>query len=96
MVSLFAFFRQCCKGGDLWSMVPYSEAEAARIISSICSAISYMHSRHITHRDLKFENIIFEKRGQGAVVKLIDFGLGRKYAADARFMFDICGTLYTM
>lgn len=86
---------QCCVGGDLYSMVPYTEAEAARITASICSAISYMHSRHITHRDLKFENVIFEKKGKGAVVKVIDFGLGRQYAANARYMFDICGE-YTL
>ena len=39
---------------------------------------------------------MFEKRGQGAIVKIIDFGFGKRYAQDARFLFDICGTLYTM
>ena len=50
---------QCCEGGDLWSMVPYTEAEAARILSSICSAVSYMHSNNITHRDCKFFIFIY-------------------------------------
>ena len=35
---------------DLYSRDPYSEDEAARIISSILSAISYMHQRQIIHR----------------------------------------------
>lgn len=43
---------ELCSGGDLYSRDPYTEAEAARIVSSILSAIAYMHSKNITHRDL--------------------------------------------
>jgi serine/threonine protein kinase len=36
---------ELCSGGDLYSRDPYPEAEAARIVTSILSAISYMHSK---------------------------------------------------
>ena len=47
---------EVCTGGDLYSRDPYTELEAARIITSILSAIAYMHSRNVAHRDLKYEN----------------------------------------
>ena len=40
-------------GGDLYARDPYTEEEAARITTSILSAISYIHSKNIIHRDLK-------------------------------------------
>lgn len=44
---------ELCNGGDLYSRDPYTEEHAARIVSSILSAIAYMHSKNILHRDLK-------------------------------------------
>jgi serine/threonine protein kinase len=46
---------ELCSGGDLYSRDPYKEEEAARIVSSILSAIAYMHSKNMAHRDLKYE-----------------------------------------
>jgi calcium-dependent protein kinase len=65
---------ELCSGGDLYSRDPYTEDEAARISSSILSAISYMHSKDVCHRDLKYENILFATNNPKAEVKLIDFG----------------------
>lgn len=41
---------ELCSGGDLYSRDPYTEEEAARITSSILSAVSYMHDHGIVHR----------------------------------------------
>jgi serine/threonine protein kinase len=46
---------------------------AHKIISDICHALNYVHSKQIIHRDLKPENILITYNGQN--VKLIDFGL---------------------
>lgn len=73
---------ELCWGGDLYSRDPYTEDEAARIAASILSAVRYMHSRRIVHRDLKYENILFAHDGPLAEIKLIDFGLSKKYASD--------------
>lgn len=66
-------------GGDLYARDPYTEEEAARITSSILSAIAYMHSKNILHRDLKYENILFVNNSPKAEVKLIDFGLSKVF-----------------
>jgi serine/threonine protein kinase len=46
--------------GDLFSRLPYTEVQAALITKQILSAVAYLHSRRIVHRDLKLENIMFE------------------------------------
>ena len=46
---------------------------AVKIISEICDALSYMHSKQVVHRDLKPSNIMLTYNGNN--VKLIDFGL---------------------
>ena len=38
---------EACSGGDLYTRDPYSEAQASRIITSILSALSYMHGKGI-------------------------------------------------
>jgi len=86
---------QACEGGDLNKYAPYSEEEAARIVKYVCSALQYMHDKHVMHRDLKFENIMFETEGRTSTIKIIDFGLSKKYKPN-RCSYDYCGTLYTM
>jgi serine/threonine protein kinase len=87
---------ELCSGGDLYSRDPYTEEEAARITSSILSAISYMHHRGIVHRDLKYENILFVSDNPKAEVKLIDFGLSKTYSHSGQNMTEGVGTIYTM
>ena len=48
-----------------------NEADAQRMFCQLVSAVKYMHSRKLVHRDLKLENIIVNFRKH---VKLIDFG----------------------
>ncbi len=38
-----------------------------------------MHDHGVVHRDLKFENIMFEYDGADSPIKVIDFGLSRKF-----------------
>lgn len=44
------FTMEALSGGDLYARDPYTEGDAARIITAILSAIAYMHSKKIVHR----------------------------------------------
>lgn len=51
------------------------QESAARVwTSQICDAVKYLHDLHITHRDLKLENILLDKRLN---IKLCDFGFAK-------------------
>ena len=63
---------ELCDGGDLYTRLPYSEKRAAGITGKLMSAIKYMHDHGIVHRDLKFENIMFENKSDNAEIKVID------------------------
>lgn len=63
-------------GCSLDSLLPrgaIGKTLATKIISELCDALSYMHSKQIVHRDLKPSNIMLTYNGNN--VKLIDFGL---------------------
>lgn len=88
---------EICNGGDLYSRRPYSEKESARIVQKLLSAVHYLHEKRIVHRDLKFENIMFENTSESAEVKLIDFGLSKKFLhGHQTLMFGCVGTIHTM
>lgn len=86
---------ELCHGKSLFHFVkkrkPHSripEAEAAPIFRQIVSAVSYMHSLAIVHRDLKLDNVLIDENNE---VKLIDFGFSSGCAADEK-LTSACGT----
>lgn len=70
-------------GGELFEYITnqdhLSENEAAWIFSQIIKSLIYCHRNKITHRDLKPENFMFKSKEKGSTLKLIDFGLSRKF-----------------
>jgi serine/threonine-protein kinase len=52
--------------------------EAAGILAQVCEALTYLHSKGITHRDLKSSNLKVNAYGE---VKLLDFGIAFKEGA---------------
>lgn len=68
-------------GGELFERVAETggmeEEAVAKLTVQLLRSIGYLHARGVVHRDLKTENIIFEKRG-GDSIKLIDFGLATR------------------
>ena len=62
----------------------FIETDCAKIIKQILLALSYMHKRNITHRDIKLENIVFESKDHKDMgIKVIDFGLSCVFDPDA-------------
>ena len=62
-------------GGNLCSYVKLKkrldETEARAIFQQLASAIAYLHSLNIVHRDIKLENILIDGRRN---IKITDFG----------------------
>lgn len=65
---------ELCSGGPVLSRCPYTEKMASRVIRQVCSAVAYLHSKHIVHRDIECSNIIFATDDKNSDIKLVDFG----------------------
>ena len=93
----FHIVMELCQGKEVFDNIAnhgyMPEKKVVNIIFKVLLAIAHCHSRGITHRDLKPENILFESLKPDAEIKLIDFGLSRKYAKDEK-MHTILGTPY--
>ncbi len=64
--------------GTIASPTGYTEAQAATIAIQLLSALSFLHSQGIVHRDVKPENILLvSDNDDDLTVKLSDFGLAR-------------------
>eukprot|EP00183_Erythrolobus_madagascarensis_P003110 CAMPEP_0185852698 /NCGR_PEP_ID=MMETSP1354-20130828/15865_1 /TAXON_ID=708628 /ORGANISM="Erythrolobus madagascarensis, Strain CCMP3276" /LENGTH=432 /DNA_ID=CAMNT_0028554011 /DNA_START=160 /DNA_END=1458 /DNA_ORIENTATION=- len=95
-------------GGDIRTCLnrqrhAFSGEQVLRFAEQMLSAISYLHSRGIVHRDIKLENFVVCSRANGSensdavggpTVKLIDFGMvfWRKPGGELRSTHS-CGTL---
>jgi calcium-dependent protein kinase len=93
--------QEMCGGGDLFDRLDaqpeehYSEAQCARLIKQILSAVRYIHSKGIIHRDLKLENFLFDNNGPNAELKMIDFGLSKHFNVGDTHHEPV-GTRYTV
>lgn len=59
---------------DLVAEGPLPQAEAARIVEQVLTALEYSHRAGVIHRDIKPGNIMLARNGQ---VKVMDFGIAR-------------------
>jgi calcium-dependent protein kinase len=93
----FHLVMELCTGKEVFDQILeegyITEQRVAQIIYKVTSAICYCHFIGITHRDIKPENILFESSENDGEIKLIDFGLSRKYNKNEK-MHTILGTPY--
>eukprot|EP01029_Cantina_marsupialis_P032173 TRINITY_DN95_c1_g2_i2.p1 TRINITY_DN95_c1_g2~~TRINITY_DN95_c1_g2_i2.p1 ORF type:complete len:682 (+),score=222.40 TRINITY_DN95_c1_g2_i2:232-2046(+) len=82
---------ECAVGGNLCSYVKYRRRldanEARTIFVQIVNALDYLHSMNVIHRDVKLENILFDKH---RCIKMVDFGFSVRNATKKLKIF--CGT----
>ncbi|XP_037322554.2 serine/threonine-protein kinase 36 [Pungitius pungitius] len=65
------------------------ESQVREIACQLVSALYYLHSHRILHRDMKPQNILLGKSG---VVKLCDFGFARAMSVSTMVLTSIKGT----
>lgn len=79
-------------GGELYNVLEregkFDENRARMIFSQIMEGVKYFHSKKISHRDLKLENILV---GDFDRPKISDFGLSN-YMKDGEFLKTNCGS----
>lgn len=101
------FLAYSIEGGELFDRViddefVLTEKTCTILIRQLCEAMEFIHSNNILHLDLKPENILCLTR-EGNRIKVIDFGLARRYDPDKKLQvskvkmaFDlsiVCGSL---
>ena len=68
---------ELCSGGELLDSIikngNFDESQTALYLKQILSAVVYLHSLNIVHRDLKLENLLIE-HSRSSNIKIIDFG----------------------
>ena len=93
----FHIVMELCKGKEIiHQMGNYGfieEKKVTYVIFKVLLAIAHCHNRGVTHRDLKPENILFDSMKKDAEIKILDFGLSRKYDKEQK-MHSILGTPY--
>jgi serine/threonine protein kinase len=86
-------FLDLCSGGDLLTVMTEQpeklKSSMRSILHNILSALDYLHSRGIAHRDIKPDNILMTQDG---VAKLADFGCCEVIAL--RKEVRACGTMH--
>ena len=78
----FHIIMEHCDGGELFDRIVdkgFSEKQAASNFKNMISAIIHLHQNNVSHRDLKPENYLFSSKDDNAEIKLIDFGLSKKF-----------------
>ncbi|XP_028839511.1 serine/threonine-protein kinase 36 isoform X2 [Denticeps clupeoides] len=65
------------------------ERQVREIACQLVSALYYLHSHRILHRDMKPQNVLL---GKGGVVKLCDFGFARAMSVSTLVLTSIKGT----
>ncbi|XP_041932762.1 death-associated protein kinase 2 isoform X1 [Alosa sapidissima] len=71
-------------GGELFDFIAekesLTETEAIEFLKQILQGVSYMHSKHIGHFDLKPENVMLSSNTlPNPDVKIIDFGMAHRF-----------------
>jgi len=93
--------QELCRGGDLFDHLDaqpedhYSEAQCARLVKQMLSAVRYIHSKGIIHRDLKLENFLFDTADGDSELRMIDFGLSKHFKSGETHHEPV-GTRYTV
>jgi serine/threonine protein kinase len=85
------------KGGELHDYIEVRqfklpENQVKEIMRQIASAISYLHSYGIAHRDMKLGNVMMTSTFNDAKAKIVDFGFAKMLGPEEK-LHDILGSI---
>lgn len=94
---------ELCRGGELFELLTsgksqgfvFREDRASRLLRDMLSAVKYLHSHGVVHRDLKLENFLFEGESALSPLILIDFGLSKLFDPNERIRQRVGSCYYT-
>lgn len=94
-VCFFSYYANRVEGGELFDRVidddfVLTERACAVFVRQVCQAMEFVHRNNIIHLDLKPENILCLTR-EGNRIKIIDFGLARKFDPDKKLQVSASG-----
>ena len=80
-------------GGEMFDHLieygAYSEADAARLMREVASALAFLHGVGVAHADLKPENLLLcSKKRVDGTIKMIDFGCAVVEKNDLEYLED--------
>jgi serine/threonine protein kinase len=86
-------YMELANDGELFSKViakgALTEDEAMPYFKQLMSAVQYMHSKGVAHRDLKLENVLVHMDE----CKVCDFGLAHQHlSAEPQLLREVCGS----
>jgi len=92
--SYFYLILDLIKGGEMFEHLSnegaYSEADSARLIFEVASALAFLHGVGVIHNDLKPENLLLcSKNRRDGTIKIIDFGCATISEPEMIFEGDI-------
>jgi len=90
--AMWCMLMEYCAGGGLCHMLrhtgPRSEGLGASVLHSLLSALAYIHSKEVVHRDVKGENVVI---GSGPRFVLSDFSIAT-HLSDKNSLRRRCGS----
>ena len=94
----YYFVMEYCQGGDIACLIEKTgaleEVVARKIVYQALLAINNLHSCGIVHRDVKADNFLFTTSDLNSPLKLIDFGLSKRFQPGAKMTTMVGTPLY--